>query len=170
MGDLVPPGKPDTRPGGCVGQEAVQSADAGGTTDDAKMQAHGHHPRLGSAFAVQAIKRIDAIARKIISEHEAAVVVKAHIVGVESVRQHDVVVPRSFDQIRQIVVVGVRIVEKASVFHQQPPGIGRRRRARVPTHGRQAGRILDCRDGTNEFAPLACLVLIDLPLPAPTMR
>ncbi len=73
------------------------------------------------------------------------------------------------DQKGKVVIVGVGIIEKAAMLLEQPAGVDRGRRARVPAHGGRAGGLRDRRDRARDRLALLGLVHMGVPLPAPAM-
>ena len=150
-------------------QEALEPPDPPGPADDAQVQAHRHHPWRRAAFCVEPVEGVDAVAGEIVPEDEAAAALEAHVVGVEGIRQHQMLSALDIDQKGKVVIVGVGIIEEAAMLAQQPAGVERGRRARVPADRRRAGGLRDCRHGARDRLALLPLVHMGVPLPAPAM-
>jgi hypothetical protein len=137
---------------------------------DPQMQPNAHHARRIGALLIQAIEAVDAVAGEVVAEDEPASVEIPHVVGVKRVRKNDVRAPRDDDHIRGVVVIRVGVVEESSVLDEEPPGIKRARRARVPADGRPAGRAGDGLDAASDHGPLGGLIHVRLALPPPAVR
>ena len=168
--DGVPPREPHTRSGRDMGQESFEPVDAGRPSDDPQMQADRHHPWRPLPFAIQTLEGVDAVARKVFGQHEASPIVEAHIVGVERVGQHDMVMVADPDQQRAVVVVGVGIVKEAAVLDEEPARVEGRGRARMPPDGRAPRSGSRRLYGLADSVALALLVHVNMTFPPPAMR
>lgn len=90
------------------------------------MQAYGQHPRRMRAFPPKAVERVGDISGKILAADEPIRVLEVHVVGVKAVWQHEVLLAGYFREVREVVVVGVAVVEKPAVLDEKPPGRARR--------------------------------------------
>ena len=109
MGDVVAAREPNSRPIRHMLQELFETCDAGRPADDAQMQADRQHAWHRGGLLVEPVEGITAVAGKVLGKDESAVVEKAHVVGIESVGQHDMGAPEDGFHVGKIVVVGVEL-------------------------------------------------------------
>jgi hypothetical protein len=170
MRDVDAAGDPGLALIGDVPENPVERADSPRPADHAQVKPDRQHLGRVHAFPVQPVEGLDDIFRKIRCTAESLRVKKLHVVGIESIGQHEVAVATDLDEIRQIVVIGVAVVEKAAFFDQQPPGAIRSRRSSVLADRPNAGCLPDRRDGQCDTLALRRLVERVMAFPAPAMR
>ena len=76
-------------------------------------------------FAMQPVEGVDHISGEIGGAAEPVGMEELHVVGVERVGQHQVPLVSDLHEIRQVVVVGVAVVEEAAFLDQQASGVDR---------------------------------------------
>ena len=153
-----------------VPQYPLRRADPARPTDYAQVKPDRHHLGLVGAFAVQPIEGVDHVLRKIAGAAEPLRTEELHVVRVKGIRQHEVALAGDIDEIRQLVVVGVAVVEEAAFLDQQTPGVGRSRGPSVPADRPDAGRALYRGDGARDAAAFLRLVEPIMAFPSPAVR
>src|ERR1700679_4098410 len=81
--------KPDAIVAANVVEDACQRLDAARATDDATMQADGHHTRLPvRAPAVQPVERVPAVDEEILRSGEVTAALQAAVIRIKGMRNH----------------------------------------------------------------------------------
>ena len=133
------------------------------------MQSHRHHLRRNHTFGEQ---HLDGVAQEL-EELRAggdASPDELGVVGRERVRHHEVMRAAFPDPERQLVGIGIVVVEKATFLDEKPPRIQTRSVAAVPAEGPGADALADGLDGVPDPAALGVLVELVVLLPAKTVR
>src|SRR6266403_6168365 len=124
-GDRLSIAQPDTLMALDVIEQAHQCADPAGTSNDAPVQADGHHAR--PAFAAQSIQPVEGIAaigEEIVAGCEVAAALQAAVVAVEGMRNHQMRPSADSNPVGQVVVVGVAVVQKAAGLYHESTRVG----------------------------------------------
>src|SRR5690348_15472671 len=124
-------------------EKCVKATDAAWAAYDPQMKSDRHHAQRIAAFCMERVKRVAAIARKVIAEDKAPIVIKAHVIGVERIGKNYVSSSCSRYRVWDIIIISVRVVQKATVLEQQLTRIHRCGRTGMPTYWRHPGRIMD---------------------------
>ena len=128
--------------GGDVAEEAVEARGPSRAADDAAVQADVHQL---SALLVELVESVDQVGREIVGGDEPVRDQELEVVGVERVRDHEVVDSVDVEPVRQLVGVGVGVVEEAALRYHELPG-ALPRPAGVPPDGPRAAQPLDRLD------------------------
>ena len=134
------------------------------------MQTDGHHLGRRRSFAVQHIERVLEVVEEAVAGRETGRYAEFHVVGVERVGDHEVRFAVHARPVRQVVVVGVGVVEKTAFLDHQAPGVQRRRVPAVPAVGTRPGGALDRGDRAPHLGALFGFVHVLEADPAPAMR
>ncbi|EON20068.1 amidohydrolase [Cupriavidus sp. GA3-3] len=132
-------------------EKALQRAEAARAAEQAAVHADRQH--LGAvlaarvAFLIQDVERILQVLEELFAGIEALRRGKAHVVGVERVRHHQVRLLLAAGDFHlgpegQVVAVVVRVVQEAAVLHHQAARVGAVA-AGVPAQRQFAGQVLD---------------------------
>src|SRR5580704_913114 len=138
-GDVSARAQPDPLVPLQVCNETRQRTDASGATDDATVQANAHHARQsGGTLSIEPIEGVATVGEELLAGAEIPATLQTAIVVVEAVGNDQMAPAGDLRPVRQVVVVGVAIVEESAALHDQPP------RARagspgVPAHGPHTG-------------------------------
>jgi len=135
-------------------QEAGQRRSAAGPSDQAAMQPHAHHP---PALRPQQVAGAAQVVLEALGVAEAGRHRELHVVVVERVGDDEVRLAADRHVVRQVVVIGVAVVEEAAMLGDQAPGVGRHA-AGVPAHGAAAGQARDGLDAAGDVGALRVLV------------
>src|SRR3546814_12913728 len=92
-GDVDAPAEPDLLMTLGVFKKTLEGREAGRTADQAAVQADGKHLRRLAAFGIQHVEGILEVLEKIVALVETLDLSKAHVVGVQGVRNHQVRLP-----------------------------------------------------------------------------
>lgn len=102
-------------------QKTLQGECARGTSGETAMQANRHH---APPFLIQHIERIPQVAEELLAFRKPVQRDELHVVHIEGVGHNQLRLAVASIIIRQVIRVGIRIVKKASFFHDETPGIG----------------------------------------------
>src|SRR5687768_3184958 len=102
-------------------EKAFQRCEAARASDEPAVQADRHHPAL---FGVEHVEGILQIGKEVVAGIEALRSGEAHVVRIERVGHDELRLTVTSVVPRQVVVVVVRVVEKAAVFHHETARIG----------------------------------------------
>ena len=128
-----------------VVEEARERRDATWAAHETHVQADRHHPRVLGALGVEHVERVSHVGEPLVARAEALWRSKLHVVVVERVGHHQVRAAGLDDPVRQVIVVGVGVVEEAALLDDQPPRVGAQA-AGVPAEGPASGRACDALD------------------------
>src|ERR1700758_3755877 len=105
-----------------VVQKALQGGDTARPADQARVQTYGQHLGLIQSswisLAVESIKSIAGIIKKLRARVETLSRCEAHVIAVQGVRHHQVwdgassAIDRNLGPIRQIISIGIGVVEE----------------------------------------------------------
>ena len=127
------------------------------------MQAHAHHP---PAFLAQLLQRVAQVALEAVGVAEAGGHGELHVVVVQRIGDDQLRLAVHLHVVRQVVVIGVALVEEAAMLGHQAPRVGADASG-VPAHGPLAAEALDRLDAARDlgaFHRLGHRVVVD---PAP---
>ena len=113
-----------------------------GWAGEPHVQPDRHHARAVGAFFVKEIEAIAQEREKVFARAEDATP-EFRIVGGQRIRHDQMRAAGHPHPIRQLVVVGIAVVEEPAMLDKQPAGVLRRRIAAVPAQRGLAGRLLD---------------------------
>ena len=167
-GDLLAPADPHVLVGHDVVQEALQTHGTAGMAAQTHVQAHGHHLRVADPLAVQHVKAIPGVCEKILSSREHTST-EFRVVHTKRVRHHQMRPVVGDDPVGQLIVIGIRVVEKATLLHQQTPCVDARTIAAIPAERAGPDAVLQRGDGLVDVLALLCGVEFLVFLPAPAM-
>ncbi len=136
-------------------------------TTDPPMRADAHQLRVLRAFLPQQVESILEQLEKIFAAGETVGQQIAGVIVDQCVRDHQVR-GRAWEPIGQIVVVGVRAIEKPAFLTQQAAGV-LADPACVPTHGAFTADLLDHLDGETDMVPLLVFRHVAIVQPAMAM-
>jgi len=131
IGNVDPPRDPGVPSVGDMPKNPVESIDAAGPADHSQVQPDRHHLRGMRSLAMQPVEGVDRIRGEIGGAAKPVGMEELHVVGVESIWQHQVPLVSDLHEIRQVVVVGVAVVEEATFLDQQGVGCSPSRADRV---------------------------------------
>ena len=119
------------------------------------------------ALRVEHVERVSRVGEPIIAGREATGKSELHVVDVQGVGDDQVRLARHDGPVRQIVVVGVRVVEKAALLDHETPRVGTEP-AGVPAERPGAGHARQALDRAPDVVTLDLLAheLVVDPLPA----
>ncbi|MNH60701.1 hypothetical protein D3C73_125920 [compost metagenome] len=123
-----------------VFDKAFERSEATRTTDQAAVQTDREHLRRFGTFGVKHVERVFEVFEEVVTLVETLHLGEAHVVGVEGVRDHQMRLAGRVVRfpIRQVIVVGVAVVEETTFFHDQATGV-RASAAGVPAQWALAG-------------------------------
>src|SRR3989449_2665412 len=119
------------------------------------------------ALGVEHVEGVPQVREEIVAGVEALGRPELHVVVVERIRDDQMRRAVHLDPVRQVVVVGVSVVEEAAGFHHEPPRVGAEP-SRVPaerTLARHVGEAVDGQPDVLALDGLAHELVID-PAPA----
>src|SRR6266700_6499815 len=131
FGDVETPCEPHAVVLGHIVERALEPRGARWMTDEPQVQAERHHLRLRAALAVEHIEAV-LDEREVVLGGEEAAAAELRIVGGEAVRHDQMRAVVHPQPVRQLVVVCVRIVEKAALLDQKAPRVHAGPGAAVP--------------------------------------
>src|SRR5258708_1812230 len=167
-GDLHAPADPDLVVFLHVVEERRRRGYARGPAGEAAMQADRQHLRRRLAFRIEYVERVLQIREELTAAVETLRRCKAHIVGVERIgHDENRLFPDQFP-IRQVIAVGIRVIEKAAVFRNKAPGILTGAPG-VPPQRCGAGDTADRLDREADMATFGTFVYTVIIDPAPAM-
>src|SRR3954452_3923175 len=105
------------------------------------MKADRHHLGCRLALAYKPVERVDDIIREVGAAKPRGVV-ELHVIGIEGVGDRQMTLARDDEIVRKIVIVGVTVVKKSTMFDQEPARVQRRRGAGVPAERPLPGSLL----------------------------
>src|SRR6266700_1591657 len=116
--DLLAPADPDVHVALDMIEKALQSLGSRGMADLPEMQADRHHLGRGLALAIEQIESVSAERKEIVGRREHAATELRVVVG-ERVGHHKMRPVTHLDPIRELVVVGVAVVEERTFLDEQ---------------------------------------------------
>jgi hypothetical protein len=137
-------------------EQALQADRATGMADDAIVQADRQQLRLRPTFFVQHVEGVAAVGEEIVGGGEAAAA-EFHVVGRQRVGHHEVRTSMLACPIRQLVVIGVGVIEEPAFLDQQAPRVEARPVTTIPAQRTFAGGRGDRGDGLGDLCALVGL-------------
>src|SRR5579884_1481633 len=171
-GDIDATGEPHPALGQGVLDEFAERRGPAGVTGQAWVQPDRHHLRVAS-FALPPVL-VEATPTAVVEVRRAAVALGQRetyvVVRERAIGDHEVSLARHVREVREIVVVGVRVVQEAALLDQQLAGVHARSVAAVPAQWPLAAGLLDGFDRPSDVP--AFLLPVEQPVldPAPAMR
>src|SRR5262249_34583722 len=148
---------------------ALEPGGARRMTDEPEVQAERHHLGLRPTLAIEHVEAV-LHEREVVVGREEAAAPELRVVGRQAVRDDEVRAVVHPHPVRQLVVVGVGVVQKAALLDQEAPRVHAGPGAAVPAEWPLADGLLHRLDGLPDV--LALLRLGELPVldPAPAVR
>src|SRR5713226_1050296 len=169
FGDVDAPREPHALVASDVVQRALEAGRPRGMPDEPQMQPERHHLGLRLALAVEHVEAV-LHEREVVVGGEQATAAELRIVGREAVRHDQVRVLVHAHPVRQLVVVGIRVVEEAALFDEEAPRVHAGPVPAIPAHRPRADGLLHGLDGHLDVLALFVfgeLVVLD---PPPAVR
>src|SRR6266478_4549020 len=101
--------------------EAAERSDASGASDNSRVKPDRHHSRPSRRFRVKHFKRFPHVVVEIVRLNEARAVPKAEIIDIWRVWNDEMSLAHNLYKIRDVIVVGVRIIEEPALLDHEPP-------------------------------------------------
>src|SRR5260221_5567949 len=118
--DVEPPGDPDAAKAHHVVEKALQPGRPRGMADEPHVQPDRHHLRLRATLLVQHVEGV-LVELEIVARGAEGAAGEFAVVVDERVRDDEVRFAADRPPVRQLVVIGVGIVEEADLLDAQPP-------------------------------------------------
>src|SRR5215813_13463149 len=163
--DLTARGEPHLAAPPRVLEEARQAARPRRTAGDATVQAHRHHARARAAFLPELVEGVAEVRGEVL-RHLQGAAPEADVVGIQGVGNDEPGAGRARHVVRQVVRVGVAVVEKRALSHYELPRVHRRAITAIPPERRLTGCLRYGGDGPRNGRPLRLAVQEPVLLPA----
>lgn len=92
-------------------EKANKTYGAARPPDQAVVKANAHEPRTNSTFVVQQIEAIDHITREVVRRAKSTILVKAIVIGLIGIRDHQMLLVRCTYPERQLVAEIVAVIK-----------------------------------------------------------
>src|SRR5947199_13117 len=139
-------------------EEASERGEAAGPAGEPHVEADRHHLRRGRALRVEHVEGVAQVREEVVAGVEALRHAELHVVVVERVGNDEVWLAGHDDPVREIVVVGVRVVQEPALLDDEATGVGTQPSG-VPAERPAAGGFRQALDRQTDV--LALLVLTD---------
>src|SRR5215813_11783797 len=96
--------------------EARESGDSAGATDETAMQADSHHLRHLRPFGIERIERTAQVLEEKLRRRQVLVPRHTAVVGIETMRHDEMRAPPGRHPIGKIISIGIAVVEEAAVL------------------------------------------------------
>src|SRR2546425_3281461 len=169
FGDVDAPREPHALVASDIVQRALEAGRPRGMPDEPQVQPERHHLGLRLALAVEHVEAV-LHEREVVVGGEQAAAAELRIVGREAVRHDQMRALVPAHPVRQLVVVGIRVVEEAALLDEEASRVHAGPVAAIPAHWPLADRLLHGLDGHLDMLALFVfgeLVVLD---PPPAVR